>query len=121
MTLDRLRGVTVKGNDVYLTIDPAAQRLANEALAGKCGAVAAIEPSTGKVLVLASSPSYNENLVERSFALILFETFGLVALLLAAIGIYGVLSGSVSERGISRLALITNSVTPPGVPRWQWA
>src|SRR5262249_30704494 len=35
---------------------------------------------------------------ERRFALILFETFGLVALALAAAGIYGVLSGSVTER-----------------------
>jgi predicted permease len=35
---------------------------------------------------------------ERRFALTLFEAFGIVALLLAAIGIYGVLSGSVSER-----------------------
>ncbi len=35
---------------------------------------------------------------ERQFVLILFETFGLVALLLAAVGIYGVLSGSVTER-----------------------
>jgi putative ABC transport system permease protein len=35
---------------------------------------------------------------ERRFALILFEAFGLVALLLAVIGIYGVLSGSVTER-----------------------
>ena len=34
----------------------------------------------------------------RHFALILFEAFGLVALLLAAIGIYGVLSGGVTER-----------------------
>ena len=35
---------------------------------------------------------------ERRFALILFETFGIVALVLAASGIYGVLSGSVTER-----------------------
>jgi putative ABC transport system permease protein len=35
---------------------------------------------------------------ERRFALILFEAFGLTALVLAAIGLYGVLSGSVSER-----------------------
>ncbi|MBV8856054.1 MAG: ABC transporter permease [Acidobacteria bacterium] len=35
---------------------------------------------------------------ERRFALILFEAFGLAALVLAAVGIYGVLSGSVNER-----------------------
>ncbi len=35
---------------------------------------------------------------ERRFVLILFEAFGLVALMLAATGIYGVLAGSVSER-----------------------
>ena len=35
---------------------------------------------------------------ERRFALVLFEAFAIVALVLAATGIYGVLSGSVSER-----------------------
>lgn len=35
---------------------------------------------------------------ERRFALVIIESFALSALLLAAVGIYGVLSGSVSER-----------------------
>ena len=35
---------------------------------------------------------------QRRFALVVIETFALAALVLAAIGIYGVLSGSVSER-----------------------
>jgi len=35
---------------------------------------------------------------QRRFAMIVFETFGIVALVLAAIGIYGLLSGSVTER-----------------------
>ncbi|MGB8522330.1 MAG: ABC transporter permease [Candidatus Acidiferrales bacterium] len=35
---------------------------------------------------------------QRRFALILFEAFGIVALILAGCGIYGVLSGSVTER-----------------------
>jgi ABC-type antimicrobial peptide transport system permease subunit len=34
----------------------------------------------------------------RHFALVLFEAFGVVALLLAAVGIFGVLSGGVTER-----------------------
>jgi len=36
--------------------------------------------------------------LERRFVLVLFEAFGIVALVLAAIGIYGILAGSVSER-----------------------
>jgi putative ABC transport system permease protein len=35
---------------------------------------------------------------QRRFVLILFEAFGIVALVLAATGIFGVLSGSVTER-----------------------
>jgi len=66
-TLDRLQGITIKGNNVFLTIDPVAQRIAQGALGTQCGAVFAMEPSTGRVLVLASSPTYDLNLAENHF------------------------------------------------------
>jgi penicillin-binding protein A len=66
--IDRLKGVTVKGNDLYTTINPRAQRLANQLLAGKCAAAVALDPSSGKVFVLASSPTYDPNLVEKHFS-----------------------------------------------------
>ena len=67
-TLDRIRGATIKGNDVWLTLKPGAQRLAMQQLAGKCGSVVALDPRTGKVLVMASRPTYDPNLVEKDFA-----------------------------------------------------
>jgi peptidoglycan glycosyltransferase len=69
-TLDRLKGVTIKGNDVVLTLNPRVQFLAERALDGKCGAAVALEPSTGRVLAIATSPRYNPNLVEQHFNLI---------------------------------------------------
>jgi peptidoglycan glycosyltransferase len=66
-TVDRLKGATVRGNDLILTIRPGAQALALRALRGKCGAVVALNPSTGAVLAMASSPAYNPNLIEKHF------------------------------------------------------
>jgi peptidoglycan glycosyltransferase len=66
-TFDRLRGGTIEGNDVVLTLRPTAQLTALRALGNRCGAVVALEPSTGRVLVLASTPTYDANLVERNF------------------------------------------------------
>ena len=67
-TLDRIRGATIKGNNVWLTVRPSAQRVAMQQLAGKCGSVVALDPRTGKVLVMASRPTYDPNKVEKSFA-----------------------------------------------------
>ncbi|MFI4990442.1 MAG: peptidoglycan D,D-transpeptidase FtsI family protein [Solirubrobacterales bacterium] len=59
--LDQLQGKRKQGNDVYTTLDPGAQQVANSALAGHEGAVVALEPRSGAVTVMASSPSYNPN------------------------------------------------------------
>jgi penicillin-binding protein A len=67
-TLDKLKGATVTGNNLFLTLEPKAQRIAQQGLGSNCGAAVALEPQTGKVLVLASSPTYDPNLVERHFA-----------------------------------------------------
>ncbi|MEV5106358.1 penicillin-binding transpeptidase domain-containing protein [Streptomyces massasporeus] len=47
------------GGDVVTTLHPAAQEAAYRGLAGHKGAVAALEPSTGRILALVSVPSYD--------------------------------------------------------------
>ncbi|HEX5223802.1 MAG TPA: penicillin-binding protein 2 [Solirubrobacteraceae bacterium] len=59
--LDQLQGKQQQGDRVLTTLDPAAQRVANEQLAGHEGAVVALEPRSGAVTVMASSPSYDPN------------------------------------------------------------
>ena len=50
------------GKNVYLTLDISLQNLAVSALEGEKGAIVAIDPRNGDLLVLVSSPSYNPNL-----------------------------------------------------------
>ena len=52
-----------KGGAIRLTIDPDAQLAAMKALNGRTGAVVAIDPTTGAILALASSPSFDPNLL----------------------------------------------------------
>jgi len=49
------------GDDLYLTIDSDLQRAAENGLAGRRGAVIALDPRTGEVLTLASSPAVDGN------------------------------------------------------------
>jgi penicillin-binding protein A len=67
-TVDKLKGSTIRGNDLVLTIRPGAQAIAQRAMRGKCGSVVALNPSTGAVLAMVSSPAYNPNLIEKHFA-----------------------------------------------------
>ncbi|MEU1465607.1 penicillin-binding transpeptidase domain-containing protein [Streptomyces sp. NPDC005727] len=50
---------TGPGGNVVTTLDRNAQRAAYDGLHGRKGAVAAIEPATGRVLALVSTPSYD--------------------------------------------------------------
>ena len=61
--IDRLGGTTVHGDNVKLTLRPSTQTLAERLLAGRCGAVVALNPQTGAVYALASSPTFNPNLL----------------------------------------------------------
>jgi len=52
----------LSGHSIWLTLDIDLQRAAQEALGDRPGAVVALDPWTGEVLALASSPSYDPNL-----------------------------------------------------------
>ena len=52
----------VRGNDLYLSLDYGLQAVASEQLAGRRGAIVAMDPRTGEILALVSSPSFNPNL-----------------------------------------------------------
>ncbi|WP_375036990.1 penicillin-binding protein 2 [Acinetobacter sp. RW6] len=51
-----------RGNDLYLSLDYGLQLVASQQLAGRRGAIVAIDPRTGEILALVSSPSFNPNL-----------------------------------------------------------
>ena len=62
-TLSRLGGGTVYGNNVVLTINAGAQQLAQQLLGDRCGAVVAMNPRTGAIYTMASSPTFDDNLI----------------------------------------------------------
>lgn len=58
---DLFTGREPQGASVELTIDPAAQRTAWDALGDQRGAVVALDPKTGNVLAMVSKPAYDPN------------------------------------------------------------
>ncbi len=49
------------GHNLFLTLDQPVQEIAEMMLVGKVGAAVAMEPDTGRILALASSPAFNQN------------------------------------------------------------
>lgn len=54
----------IPGKDLTLSIDAKLQALGERLMEGKMGAIVAIEPSTGEVLCMVSSPSYDPHRME---------------------------------------------------------
>jgi peptidoglycan glycosyltransferase len=65
--LDQLRGHRQEGDVLVSSIDAQAQRIATQALGGRAGSVVAIEPATGSVRTLVSTPGYDPNQVPDAF------------------------------------------------------
>ncbi len=63
--VDQLRGRQRVGDSLVTNLDPEAQRVAIAALQGRKGSVVAIEPATGKVRVMVSTPGYDLNALDR--------------------------------------------------------
>ncbi len=54
-----------QGARVRTSIDPTLQQVAYDALGDRAGAVIALEPSTGRILAMVSSPTYDPNLLAQ--------------------------------------------------------
>jgi len=57
----KLSGEDVEGNSVVTTIDTKLQQVAYDALQGYRGTIGVVEVKTGRLLAIASTPSYNPN------------------------------------------------------------
>ena len=53
----------ITGTDLHLSLDIQLQALAEHLLQGKVGSVVALEPATGEILALASSPTWNPEIL----------------------------------------------------------
>ncbi|MFP3990476.1 penicillin-binding transpeptidase domain-containing protein [Streptomyces sp. E11-3] len=64
--VDTVTGKRAAPGDVITTIDPAVQKAGYEALGDKKGAAVAIDPATGKILGMVSTPSYDPSRISGS-------------------------------------------------------
>lgn len=55
--------LSTPGKDLYVTLDGELQAYGERLMANKRGSIVAIEPSTGEILALVSSPTYDPNLL----------------------------------------------------------
>ncbi|MFT4307429.1 MAG: penicillin-binding protein 2 [Microbacterium sp.] len=68
-------GQSAQGSNVVLSLDADVQQAAYDALGDLQGAIVAIEPSTGRILAMVSSPSYDANLLASHDTVAVNETY----------------------------------------------
>ena len=66
--LDYMMGTKVSGNDIKLTLNTNVQKAAQNALSGYKGSCVVMDPTTGEVLAMASSPTYDASDAENVLA-----------------------------------------------------
>jgi putative ABC transport system permease protein len=84
---DNARWLVVRGQTDAAALTPAIRQ-----------AISAIDKDQPIIRVATMDERLKTSAADRRFALLLFEAFGIAALILAAVGTYSLLSGSVTER-----------------------
>lgn len=65
--IKEMQGEKNIGDNIVTTLDVGLQKAAYDALGSRKGAVVAIEPDTGKILVMVSKPDYDPNQVSKNW------------------------------------------------------
>jgi peptidoglycan glycosyltransferase len=71
-------GTTPEGASVALTIDPALQQMAWDALGDRRGAVVALDPATGRILAMVSKPSFDPTPLASHQGSIVLDAYNLL-------------------------------------------
>ena len=111
---DSLRGQTVTGDNLVTSLSVPAQKAAARGMAGKVGAVVAIQPATGRVLAMYSNPTFNPNTVVQNFARLNKASSGSPLLNRATQGLYA--PGSTFKTVTATAALNAGLYTPFSPP-----
>lgn len=108
----------VSGLNLTVSLDIELQAYAEKLMQGKKGCVVAIEPSTGEILVLVSSPSYDPNILtgrQRGNNIVAMQSDSLKPLFNRAISAGAYPPGSTFKSLMALMALQEGVLTPQDV------
>ena len=83
-----INGEPLRGDNVYLTLELEMQQLAARSLSSTRGAIVAMEPRTGRLIAMASSPGFNPNNITDIWRDLTVDTYNSPLLNRAAQGLY---------------------------------